>query len=210
LIIIIQNAAATINGVRVNTCDCVGCFYKDDSGELKCGGADFFMVGQSIVFPVFGDDPVTPEKDGFAYGDTIRFKIFSWSCAGGRSIDVDSIVFDTVNYQTTFKWYPLGMSAITYMACWTDFDCQISATNPEGKNINLGFQKGWNTFTYPGNGPDIENLVSQFGGRLVVIKESKGSGIIWPEKGIYTLDGLIRGRDYSVLVSEDCEIVVPK
>jgi hypothetical protein len=205
-IFLIQDSAAAINGTRVNTCDCVGCFYEDNNGKLKCGGADFFVEGQPMAFPVFGDDPITPEKDGFDYGDTIHFKIFSWSCAGGRSIDVDTIRFGIIGHQINLIWPLLEFSPITYMAGWTDFNCQIAATNPENKKVNLSFQKGWNTFTYQGNGQDRKNLIAQLGKRLVVIKESKGSGIIWPEKGIYTLDGLIRGGEYLIMVSEDCEI----
>jgi len=39
IIIIESNAEVTINGPRMTTCDFVGCFYKDDVGNLQPGGA---------------------------------------------------------------------------------------------------------------------------------------------------------------------------
>ena len=82
IIIIESNAEITINGTRLNTCDFVGCFYRDDVGNLKCGGACAYTQNGANAFVAFGDDPFTPEKEGFVPGDTMFFKIFSWSLAG--------------------------------------------------------------------------------------------------------------------------------
>ena len=76
-----------INGTGVNECDYIGAFYTDNNGELKCAGADYFQ-NEGIVFAIFGDISSTPEKEGFGYSDTIVLKLFSWSCAGGKTIDV--------------------------------------------------------------------------------------------------------------------------
>lgn len=204
IISIAANAVVTINEIRINTCDYIGCFYRDDFGNLKCGGACAYNGNYSTGFVAFGDDPFTPEKEGFANGDTMHFNIYSWPCAGGRAIDVDSIDFETKTYQTTIIWPPMGITAISYLACWTDFDCQIAASSPNNKNIILRFQKGWNTFKYSGNKPDLTRLISQLGDRLIIVKESKGSDMIWPEKGIYTFDDFIEGTDYMIKVTEDC------
>ncbi len=54
--------------------DMVGAFYTDNSTE-KCAG--FFIKGSAPrAFFIYGDDPATPEKDGFAIGEKIKFKIF--------------------------------------------------------------------------------------------------------------------------------------
>jgi len=206
LIFIEKGAALTINGIHTNTCDYVGCFYEDNNGNLKCGAADFLIQGEAIVFPVYGDDPDTPEKDGFSYGETIHFCLFSWPCAGGKTIDVESVTFDTINYPTTNKWYPLGFSSITSMTAFTDIDCQIAVSDPIKENINLTFKKGWNTFTYQGNEQDTENFLSLLAKRMIAIKEVKGVGIIWPEKGISTINNFIRGKGYMINVDEACEI----
>jgi len=145
IIIIESNAEVTINGARINTCDFVGCFYKDDVGNLKCGGACAYTQNGANAFVAFGDDPFTPEKEGFVPGDTMFFKIFSWSCAGGRAIDVDTMAFDPLNRQTTHIWNPNNQTAITYMACWTDFDCQIAAPVAAKKNGNHTNKKSRNS-----------------------------------------------------------------
>lgn len=206
VIMIEQGAPLTINGIRVNTCDYVGCFYEDDNGNLKCGAADFLVQGESIIFPVYGDDPNTPEKDGFSYAETMHFRFFSWPCAGGKTIDVETIIFDTINYPTTNKWYPLGFSAITAMTAFTDIDCQIAATDSGKETGSFTFKKGWNTFTCAGNEQDTKKIMSLLGRRLIVVKEVKGTGIIWPEQGISTISGFRQGKDYMIKVSEDCDV----
>ena len=48
----------------------LGAFYKDDAGNLKCGG--FANCSSSPHgLSVWGDDVLTPTKDGFSSGDTI-------------------------------------------------------------------------------------------------------------------------------------------
>jgi hypothetical protein len=145
IIIIESNAEVTINGMRINTCDFVGCFYRDDVGNLKCGGACAYTQNGANAFVAFGDDPFTPEKEGFVPGDTMFFKIFSWSCAGGRAIDVDTMAFDPLTCQTTYIWNPNNQTAITYMACCTDFDCQIAAPVAAKKNGNHTNKKSRNS-----------------------------------------------------------------
>jgi hypothetical protein len=145
IIIIESNAEITINGTRINTCDFVGCFYRDDIGNLKCSGACAYTQNGANAFVAFGDDPFTPEKEGFVPGDTMFFKIFSWSCAGGRAIDVDTMAFDPLTCQTTYIWNPNNQTAITYMACCTDFDCQIAAPVAAKKNGNHTNKKSRNS-----------------------------------------------------------------
>jgi len=206
IMMIEQGAPLTINGIRVNTCDYVGCFYEDDNGNLKCGAADFLVQGESVIFTVFGDNPDTPEKDGFSYAETMHFRFFSWPCAGGKTIDAETITFDTINFPTTNKWYPLGFSAITAMTAFTDIDCQIASLDTAKEQVNLTFKQGWNTFTNPGNEQDTKKIMSLLGGRLIMIKEAKGTGIIWPEQGISTIDSLQPGKTYLIKVSEDCSV----
>jgi len=163
IIIIESNAEVTINGARINTCDFVGCFYRDDVGNLKCGGACAYTQNGANAFVAFGDDPFTPEKEGFVAGDTMFFKIFSWSCAGGRAIVVDTMAFDPLNRQTTYIWNPNNQTAITYMACWTDFDCQIAAPVAAKKNGNHTNKKSRNTGTsFSSDFDDLNNQSNHF------------------------------------------------
>ena len=54
----------------------LGAFYKDDAGNLKCGG--FANCSSSPHgLSVWGDDVLTPEKDGFSSGDTITWLAYN-------------------------------------------------------------------------------------------------------------------------------------
>jgi hypothetical protein len=63
--IIMLEANPRINDIPLQPGDYIGAFYTNDSGELACGGADFWLGDENIIFAILGDDPATPEKDGF-------------------------------------------------------------------------------------------------------------------------------------------------
>gem|GEM_PF-5513209 len=45
-------------------------------GDLCCGGCTVDQVGLFGFLAVYGDDATTPEKDGAAHGDTVRFAVW--------------------------------------------------------------------------------------------------------------------------------------
>ena len=135
-IIVMLEANTRVNDVPLSPGDYVGGFYTDDYGELRCGGADFLLDTANIIFPLFMDDPATPEKDGFSFGETIYFKLFSWTTT--KDYDVDVIAFDTSGqYTATDKWYPLGLSQIIDLQALEDIDFYIIA---EDNPICIGDQ----------------------------------------------------------------------
>jgi len=130
--IIIRNSAnPRINDIPLNPGDYIGGFYTDDYGELKCGGADYWVGGNlDIMFSLFKDNPDTPEKDGFVFGETIHYKFFSWTTL--KEYDVEDVVYlDTLNYVTNNKWYNISISLITDIHTSVDMDFYIDAeSNP--------------------------------------------------------------------------------
>lgn len=136
-VIVVLGANPRINNIPIQYGDYIGAFYEDDNGELKCGGADFWNGTENIIFAVFGNDPSTPEKDGFSYGEVMHFKIFYQD--NQKAYDVTSIQWDPEFYSTNI-WSPLGLSAATDMICEVDFDAYASADqNPLciGQTVNL-------------------------------------------------------------------------
>jgi hypothetical protein len=75
-----NNVFPTISGERIQYGDYIGGFYYDPSdGQHHCGG--YVMYDPSITttsFNIYGDDSQHPGKDGFAAGDTIYWKIYSY------------------------------------------------------------------------------------------------------------------------------------
>ena len=203
-IIVPHNADITINGIRVNPGDVLGAFYLDENGNQKCGGADCFVSGTNIIFPVYADNENTPEKDGFVYGEIMNFKLFSWPCAGGTTIEVDSIAFDTSSYPSTDIWYPLGLSMVKYISAHTNIDCQLQLSDNNSENNKTFLKAGWNTIIY--NGVEISIDDYQYADEIIIIKEVKGAGIYWPQEEVNTLKVLIPGKEYEIKVSKDCKI----
>lgn len=68
-----------INAFPLLPGDYIGVFYLNDEGELACGGASEWLADQNTGIIAFGNDSFTTEKDGFAGGETINFKFYSWA-----------------------------------------------------------------------------------------------------------------------------------
>lgn len=127
-IIVFLEANPRINDIPLEPGDFIGAFYTDDYGNRKCGGADYWLGDENIIFPCYRDDDSTTEKDGFLPGEQIYFKLFCW--ATQKEYDVTLVVFDP-SFVTTDKWYPLGLSGIINIATFTVFDAYATATpNP--------------------------------------------------------------------------------
>ena len=87
----------------------LGAFYTDDAGNLKCGG--FANCSSSPHgLSVWGDDVLTPEKDGFSSGDTITWLAYNNFLDQTYSASIESsnataniYLFNTVNVVTAFN-----------------------------------------------------------------------------------------------------------
>jgi len=137
-VIVMLSANPRINDIPILPGDYIGVFYLDDNSELKCGGQDIWLGDDNIIFGAFTNDPDTPEKDGFAFGEEMHFKIYSYTTL--KEYDVDQLSFDLTNYTGTNIWYPLAISQTIDMVCLEDFDAYASATpNPVcfGNTVSL-------------------------------------------------------------------------
>nr|NQU88979.1 hypothetical protein [Bacteroidota bacterium] len=203
LITIDDISSVSINGIGVNECDYIGAFYMDDIGGMKCAGAEYFQNNTGVIFPVWADDPDTPEKDGFAYGDPLVFKLFSWSCAGGKTIDVVSVEA-TANYPLI--WYPLGFILVNRITCQTSFECQLSNSEPGERTVPQTETNNWLNYTCRLKQQSVHDLHRQMGESLIAVKEKDGSKIYWPEKRIFTLDKMNYGGEYLINVSGNSRV----
>ena len=64
--------SAAMQGLNINDGDMFGVFW-DDNGTQHCAGAALYENGILIV-RAYGDNPATPQKDGFQVGDLIHWK----------------------------------------------------------------------------------------------------------------------------------------
>jgi hypothetical protein len=129
-IIVTLAANPRINDIPINQNDYIGGFYTGDDGELRCGGAKSWNDTANIIFALHKDDYDTPEKDGFSNGETIYFKLFSWTTH--KEYDIDIMTFDDDGaYSATNIWYSMSISAVLDMQALVDMDFYINAeVNP--------------------------------------------------------------------------------
>jgi len=127
--IVMAEANPRINDIPLQPGDYIGGFYTDDYGELRCGGAEIWNGGSITAIKLYADDPDSPEKDGFAYGELINYKFFSWTT-------IKEYLVDTIDYLDPGPlpqniWFPLGISQIINMQAFVDMDFYIQASeNP--------------------------------------------------------------------------------
>jgi len=76
----------------------------------------------------------------------------------------------------------------------------ISGFEFENKTISL--TAGWNILPVLSNvNVNTQLLTGQLGNKLIIVNEIAGTGIIWPDEGIYTLPFLIPGKAYMIKIS---------
>ena len=61
-----QVSTVTIDQVISDYSLRIGAFYIDDNNQLKCGGISDINGNSPFSIALYGDDPLTPEKDGFS------------------------------------------------------------------------------------------------------------------------------------------------
>lgn len=207
-IVIHEGTPILINGAQMNPEDGLGAFYRTSGSDqlYRCGGFDCLPGEQGTVFPVYRDDPDTPEKDGFNYGEQMKFYLYSWTCE--RAFEVDSIAFDP-EYTGTDLWYPLDISVITYLSCSTSYECQI-VNNELLLESEVFFKAGiWNELTLIGENISSGRLLELFGSKLIVAKETNSNQMLWPEMKLNTLSGFSTEKNYQIMVNQDCWITLP-
>jgi len=111
----------TIDGISVELGDEVGVFVNDD-----CFGA--YTVDTSGYYgflPVYGDDSVTPEKDGADPGDLLTIKIWDSSAGVEYTLSTDEYTGPDPLTWTNGTTERVNIAAILGVIgeCESDFDC---------------------------------------------------------------------------------------
>ncbi|MGB2869619.1 MAG: FG-GAP-like repeat-containing protein [Bacteroidota bacterium] len=145
--------------------DAVGVFYDRD-GQLMCGGYGIWQEGRNLAVTAWGDDPQTPEKDGFAEGEVLRFKAWDGQAGNDYNAQVAFQSGGTV-YQTN------GIYVLSYFHGVTTVDHAI-VLNP-----------GWNMVSSNVTPRDamIEVLFSSVRDNMVLMKNGAGQ-VYWPSFGV--------------------------
>lgn len=83
-VILPENLSSDLNGASLQAGDYIGVFFSSN-GQHYCAGNTLWS-GAATSFPVFGDDPVSLEKDGLIAGESFIVKV--WRSLNAEEIDV--------------------------------------------------------------------------------------------------------------------------
>lgn len=188
-------AGADVNifGEPLENGDWIGVFYLDDNGEEVCGGAGKwggpFGTGGAVV-NAYGDDPTTPEKDGFAAGETFRWRMHT--CTPWEEYPAGATYDQSKPNQGQFADF--GLSALTSLEVMY---CQYYTLN-----------QGWNSlssYIIPNN-TNVEDMFAPMVDQLIIMRNL--SQVYWPEENINTMIDWNSNSGYALKVTDDVNLEI--
>ncbi len=191
------DANPNIFGEPLNIGDWIGAFWCDGEDDncdgpydLVCGGAVQWNGTSSVAINAYGDDPFTPEKDGFTAGEQIRWKIY----------DCDAME----EFSATATYNPImPCEGNFYDLCLSElFGLQAAYFQ------NYLFTEGWNsisTYLVPTN-PDVEDMFAANIDETIILKNL--TSVYWPYAGVNTIGNWDNESGYAIKVSEGFEMQI--
>lgn len=266
-------AQPNLCGDVIQAGDYIAVFYLDDNGEEKCGGHTIWSNHTNGFIAAMGIDNYTPEKDGFAWGETMRWKVYSYAL-GGITFPATPTFIVKPGFSTDNKWYPLGLyltknlqgkienqilipqgwsglssytvpkssiitnvmnpildhlvilqdmtkmyypgAGINNLLFWTptkgykikvDQDVYLPMLGCPLTNPTVNLSAGWNIVPVLSDcNVLLSELFSPVMNKLIVVKEVAGTRVFWPAVGVQTLQVLVPGKAYFVLMTSPASI----
>lgn len=136
--------------------DLIGAFYNDNGTEKAAGVAQW--NGSHMVLTAYGNDPATPQKDGFDLNETIKWKIFFNNTQTSYPLTVEYSA-EMPHHNGTFQM--MGLSMIESMELGTVSVEEVESLvrtaslfpNPSTGNVTLsGLNGGERITVYDTNG----------------------------------------------------------
>ncbi|HPI21317.1 MAG TPA: T9SS type A sorting domain-containing protein, partial [Candidatus Kapabacteria bacterium] len=137
--------------------DAIGLFFQNDENEWTCGGYGIWNGTTNLGITVWGDNPDTPIKDGFANRETYTFKV--WDNMLGQEWNA------TATYQAGDNFYTVN--GFSFLA-------SLNVDIPAEQNINLN--TGWNiisSYIEPENS-NITNIFENIVTDVKIVKNGAG------------------------------------
>lgn len=147
--------------------DYIGVFFEE-AGEFHCAGSARWNGNQTTTIRAYGDDPDTPEKEGFQPGDTFHWKIYVM--AGAEELDA------TATYLYGPNVYSEGLqSTLSALEAYHLLDHTI--------HIPAGWS-GISSFLAPVS-DSVEVMFDPLVGQLEILLDMEH--IYWPDQDLNTL-----------------------
>lgn len=171
--------------------DWIGVFFIDDEDEEFCAGAVQWNGSSNVAVLAYGDDPTTPEKDGFESGELIRWKIFDCDtqtfCDGFAS-------YDNSLPQSSGVFVNMGLSSLESLKCQV---CQEFILSENWNDLSL-FIEPFNT--------NVENIFMPMVNDLIIMRNL--TSMYWPDFSINTIGSWDLNSGYVLKILSPTEISV--
>ncbi len=185
------SANPNIFGEPLAANDWIGVFYLDDDGEEACGGAVQWDGISNVAVNAYGDDPFSPEKDGFGAGEQFRWRLFDCSAMEGYSA--------CVTYNPT-------------MPCQGSFGdfCLSELLSIQAAMYHRYFSlaTGWNSMSsdiVPCD-PNAENMFAANVEKLIILRNL--TSLYWPSAGVNTIGDWDNSTGYAVKLYEGFDMEI--
>jgi hypothetical protein len=186
------SANPNIFGDALSMGDWIGVFHCDCCDD-DCSGPDGTVQwnGTSgVVINVYGDDPFTPEIDGFAEGEPLIWKIYD--CDAMEEFSAIATYNPEMPCEGNFGDLCLS-ELLSLEAAWVQ---------------DYSLTEGWNsisTYLVPSD-PDVENIFAPNVDELIILKNL--TTLYWPYAGVNTIGTWDNQSGYAIKVSEGFEMKI--
>lgn len=165
-VIVPDDLFSSIDGQPLSTDDWIGFFYTD-TDTMRCAGYGQWNPQNNTVITVYGDDSQTPEKDGFAPGET--FTVMVWRTAESTAYEATATYAPTdILITHTDSYASDGISALESLTVTLDI------------SLDITLDVGWNTISSYVMPEDlaIDQIFSPVATDVIIVKDGVGNSYI--------------------------------
>ncbi len=192
-IIVPANLVSNVNGQPLAVGDLIGFFYSHNNSQFCAGYGTWTGVG--ITFPVYGNDAISPNKNGFAQGEIFKVKV--WRSAQQTAVDV----------QATYT--PPNGNPITHTNAFANDGISQLQGITGSSTLDIPLTAGWNiisSYVTP-TSPNMVDVFASIQSKVVIVKDGAGNAY-FPSIGVNNIGNWTTIKGYQVKVTENTTLSI--
>jgi PKD repeat protein len=192
-IIVPANLVGNVNGQPLAVGDLIGFFYSHNNSQFCAGYGTWTGVGST--FPVYGNDAISPNKNGFAQGEIFKVKV--WRSAQQAAVDV----------QATYS--PPNGNPITHTNAFANDGISQLQGLTGSSTLDIPLTAGWNiisSYVTPAS-PNMVDVFSSIQSKVVIVKDGAGNAY-FPSIGVNNIGNWTTIKGYQVKVTENTTLSI--
>jgi|GEM_PF-1523172 len=180
-----SSANPSIGGEPLQDGDWIGVFYMNDESVEKCGGASMWNSSGNVEVLAYGNNPFTPEKDGFAEGEAFIWKMYRCS----NQLEVLAAATYDFEMPNQGFYANQGSSMLTSLS--------------DGYVQSFDMAAGWNgvsSYIDPAN-PAVEEILAPVVNDLIIMRNL--TQVYWPLEELNTIGDWDNTSGYAIKFTDD-------